>query len=68
MTNRQVTVSIIGKKLGKRIRLENLPTQVLEYETIRKVDYSMLPGEEMVVREGRNGFRVSVKRVFKRWK
>ncbi len=61
----QVTVFIVGKFLDKSVELKNLPIEVIEYEVIREVDDTMLPGEEKIVREGRNGFKTGVKRILK---
>jgi vancomycin resistance protein VanW len=62
--NDRLIVSILGQKRGPKVEIVTSP-EAIEPETQLKVDNSLAPGTKKVVRKGRTGFKVEVKRIIK---
>lgn len=61
----QLTVSLIGRDLGKLIELETAELEVLEPEIIKKTDKSLAVDKKKLVQEGREGYKVVTTRIIK---
>ncbi|WP_408955488.1 VanW family protein [Natroniella sp. ANB-PHB2] len=61
----QLTVSLIGRDLGKSIELETAEIEVLEPEVVKKRDESLANDQQKIVQEGREGYKVVTKRKIK---
>ncbi len=66
ITNRQLTISILGRKNRGQVKIITSSPQVLKPEIKRVVDTDLPRGQKEVVSQGQSGYKVVVRKIVKK--